>query len=91
MAFNTILVQGKSVLIRTVTMIDVGTIAGVTEDFIVLENAAWIGDTGRFADSLKSGKFAEVEPYPGLVWVARSSIVELCEIPAPGAGGYAQK
>lgn len=81
---------GMSVLIRTVTMTDAGTIAGLTDDFIILEKAAWIAETGRFADALKTGFFAEIEPFPGLVYVARGAIVDVCSINRP-KGGYKQQ
>src|SRR3990167_4090803 len=44
---------GKCYLIRTVTMIDTGRLVEVTEQELVLEDAAWIADTGRFADALQ--------------------------------------
>jgi hypothetical protein len=46
-----------------------------------LEDAAWIADTGRFADALKSGKFNEVEPFPdGQVIVGRGAIIDAIQI-----------
>jgi hypothetical protein len=43
----------------------------------VLEDAAWIADTGRFSDALKSAKFNEVEPFPnGRVIIGRGSIID---------------
>lgn len=44
---------------------------------IVLEDAAWIADTGRFSDALTSMSFQEVEPFPdGKVIVGRGSVVD---------------
>lgn len=72
---------GKPYLIRTVTMIDIGRIVAVTEHEIVLEEAAWVADTGRFADALKSCTFKEVEPFPdGRVIINRGSVVDAVEI-----------
>jgi hypothetical protein len=68
---------GKGYLIRTVTMIDTGRVIAVGEHEIVLEDAAWIADTGRFSDALKSAKFNEVEPFPnGRVIIGRGSIID---------------
>ena len=74
---------GKIYLIRTVTMIDTGRLVAVGPAELVLEDAAWIADTGRFADALKSVKFNEVEPFPdGRVIVGRGSIIDAVEIGA---------
>lgn len=71
---------GKNYFIRTVTMIQTGRLIAVTEHELALEDAAWIADTGRFHEALKTGKFSEVEPYPdGKVIIGRGSIVDACE------------
>ena len=72
---------GKCYLIRTVTMIDTGRLVDVTEHEIVLEEAAWIADTGRFSDALKSLQFNEVEPFPdGRVIVGRGAVIDAVQI-----------
>jgi len=72
---------GKCYLIRTVTMIDTGRLVDVTEHEIVLEDAAWIADTGRFSDALKSLQFSEVEPFPdGRVIVGRGAVIDAVQI-----------
>ena len=74
---------GKNYLIRTVTMIDTGRIVMVTPQEIVLEDAAWIADTGRFADALKSCDFSEVEPFPaGRVIINRGAVIDAVQIKA---------
>lgn len=70
---------GTNVLIRTVTMFHVGKVAKVTDKFIVLEQASWIGDTGRWGDALKNGTLSEVEPFPKPVAVAIDAIVDVTE------------
>lgn len=71
---------GKNYLIRTATMIDVGRLVEVTDQELILEDAAWIADTGRFNEALKNGTFNEVEPFPdGRVIVGRASVVDACE------------
>jgi len=72
---------GKSYLIRTVTMIDTGRLVAISDHELVLEDASWIADTGRFSDSLKSLQFNEIEPFPdGIVIVGRGSIVDAVPI-----------
>lgn len=68
---------GKPYLIRTVTMIQTGRLVAVYPTEIVLEDAAWIADTGRFSEALKTCNYSEVEPFPdGKVVVGRQSIID---------------
>lgn len=72
---------GEPYFIRTVTMIQTGRLVKVTDKEIVLQEAAWIPDTGRFSDSLKSLNFDEVEPFPdGNVIVGRGAILDAVKI-----------
>ena len=72
---------GSVYLIRTVTMIDTGRLVAVTDKELVLEDAAWIADTGRFSDSLEKSDFGEVEPFPdGRVIVGRGGIIDAVKI-----------
>lgn len=66
---------GKSYLIRTVTLYQVGRVVAVSGQFVKLEDASWIADTGRFADALKSGEFSEVEPV-GESYINLGSIID---------------
>ncbi len=68
---------GQQYFIRTVTFYHTGKLVAATDKELVLENAAWIADTGRFADALKSGKLNEVEPFPdGRVIVGRGAVID---------------
>lgn len=68
---------GKNYLIRTVTMIDTGRLVAVTEHELVIEDAAWVADTGRFADAVAKSEFGEVEPFPaGRVIIGRGSVID---------------
>ena len=68
---------GKIYLIRTVTMIDTGILVAVGKNELVLKDAAWIADTGRFADAVAKAEFGEVEPFPdGNVIIGRGSIID---------------
>ena len=72
---------GKNYLIRTVTMIDTGRLVAVTEHELVLEDAAWIADTGRFAQAVECAEFGEVEPFPaGRVIIGRGAVIDAVQI-----------
>lgn len=72
---------GKIYLIRTVTMTDTGRLVAVTPQELVLEDAAWIADTGRFAQAVEKAEFGEVEPFPsGRVIIGRGAIIDAVEI-----------
>ena len=74
-------VIGAPYLIRTVTHIQTGRVVMVTPQEIVLEEAAWIADTGRFADAIKKAEFNEVEPFPsGQVIVGRGAVIDAVQI-----------
>ena len=71
---------GTSYLLRTVTMILTGRLVEVHPQELVIEDAAWIADTERWADALVKGTMREVEPYPdGRVIVGRGSLIDACE------------
>ena len=71
---------GKNYMIRTVTMIQVGKLVKATPQELVLKDAAWVADTGRFAEFLRQGTPSEVEPFPdGEVIVGRQAIIDACE------------
>lgn len=55
---------GAHVFIRTVTHYYTGKVIAVSEEEVQLSDAAWIADTGRFAESMREFNFSEVEPYP---------------------------
>ena len=57
-------VIGENYLIRTVTMIYTGKLVKVYDKELVITDASWIPETERWADTVKDGKFKEVEPYP---------------------------
>jgi hypothetical protein len=70
---------GTAYLIRSVTMFYTGRITAITDTDLVLEDAAWIADTGRFHDALKTGTLNEVEPFVAPVIVPRGVIVDATE------------
>jgi len=74
------LMVGRNVFIRTVTHYYTGKIGAVTKHSVVLTDAAWVADTGRFGEALATGVLFEVEPYPdGPVDVMLGGIIDVCE------------
>jgi hypothetical protein len=67
---------GKNYFIRTVTMYYTGRITRISDTDIVLEDAAWIADTGRFHNALKGGTLNEVEPFINPVIIPRGVVVD---------------
>ena len=75
---------GQDVLIRTVTMIYTGRVKEIHNQCLLVEDAAWIADTERWADSVREAKFKEVEPYPDgeIVAIGLGGILDVCKIPS---------
>lgn len=68
---------GKKYFIRTVTHHHTGELVAVTDQEIILKDAAWIADDGRLTDALKTGDFNEVEIFPiENVLIGRGSIID---------------
>lgn len=78
---------GANYQIRTVTMIYTGKLLAVHPLEMVISDASWIADTGRFADACARGTYSEVEPYPEgrQVVIGRGAIVDafVIEFPLP--------
>jgi hypothetical protein len=70
---------GKKVFIRTVSYHYTGKVKSANKDFIVLQDAAWVADSGRFAAALSKGSLSEVEPYPNECIVMTPSVVDISE------------
>lgn len=68
--------------IRTVTMNYTGKLVAVYEHELVLTDAAWIAEDNRFATSLETGEFREVEPFPNgrRVIIGRGAIVDATHV-----------
>ena len=77
--------EGEKVYIRTVTHHQVGEVVGTSEvgqtTFVILKNASWVADSGRWFDTLKDGfkDNAEIEPEQGMVAVNVGSIIDTRE------------
>lgn len=76
---------GDKVFVQTVTHYFTGEVVMRTKSDIVLRKAAWIADTGRFAQAMANGALNEVEPFPDetIVRVNRGSIIQIATWPHP--------
>lgn len=74
---------GANYFIRTVTHHLTGKLVSVHAQELVIVDAAWIADDGRFMQAVASAEFLEVEPYPAgsEVIVGRGSILDAVQIP----------
>ena len=75
---------GEKRMFRTVTHIITGEIAEIHADGVIVEQAAWIADTGRYTQAVATGSFNEVEPYPdgARVVVNTAAMIDSCTINA---------
>ena len=73
---------GANYLFRTVTHIVTGKLLEIHSDGLVVTDAAWIADTGRYAQAVAKGSFNEVEPYPdgARVVVNFAAMIDACQI-----------
>lgn len=73
---------GANYLIRTVAMTYTGKLVEVGDKELVLVDAAWIPDSGRWADAVAKCSFSEVEPYPDgeRVIIGRGAILDAVKI-----------
>lgn len=73
-------VVGKNYFIRTVTHHLMGTLISFDDKELILKNASWIADDGRFHKFLIGEYTAslEVEPFPKdmLVCIGRNTIID---------------
>jgi hypothetical protein len=75
-----VVAPGRNVFLRTVTYHYIGRVIGVKDGWIMLEEASWVADSGRFSVALKDGYsgLSEVEVYPGdgRTDIERATVVE---------------
>ena len=70
---------GKKYIVMTCTRFLVGRLSYVGDQELVLDDASWVADTGRFNETMKSGAIDEVEPYFGPAIVGRGAITDASE------------
>ena len=70
---------GQSYFIRTATYHCTGRVKAIQSHFLILEDAAWIADSGRFNEAINDGKLSEVEPVNVEMGVNIDSIIDYFE------------
>ena len=65
---------GDCYYIRTVTYHMTGRVKAIVGQFLVLEDGAWIADSGRFSDAIMKGILSEIEPVEVDMYVNVNSI-----------------
>lgn len=68
---------GDKILVRTVTMIQLGRVRAITPEFFVLDDGGWVADTARFSETLVNGTLNEFEKAPSWLMVSRGAIVDV--------------
>jgi len=66
---------GDAYLIRTVTYHVLGRVKAIKGNFLVLDEASWVADSGRFSVAFEKGELNEVE-YIGKAFVSITAIVD---------------
>ena len=67
---------GDAYYIRTVTYHMTGRVKAIVGQFLVMEDGAWIADSGRFTDAIMKGILSEVEPVEVDMYVNLNSITD---------------
>ena len=66
---------GSCYFIRTVTYHLIGRVRDTIGKFLVLDDASWVADSGRFMEAITKGTLNEVEPV-GVAYVNLDSITD---------------
>lgn len=72
---------GKKILTRTVTHYHVGIVRETRGQFVALDNATWVADTGPFKLTCAEGKLKEYENFTHPCRVSLEAIVDFTEWP----------
>jgi hypothetical protein len=67
---------GEKYFIRTVTYFATGKVKRIIGNFLELETAAWVADTGRFRQAIMDGVLNEVEPVEVPMFINMASITD---------------
>jgi len=76
---------GRPYFIRTVTHHYTGRLVEVYEHELVLTEAAWIADDGRFMQAVATGAMNEIEPFPdgARVIIGRGAVIDAVPVSFP--------
>lgn len=67
---------GKKYFFRTVTYHLTGEVKEIRGKFLVLKDAAWIADSGRFNEAINKGELNEIEPVEVETYLNTDSITD---------------
>ncbi len=84
-------IVGEKYLIRCVTHFQLGRLKSITDSDLVLSEASWVADTGRFNEAIEKGNISENEPFHGECIVSRGAIVDAVVWPHDLLGGTVRK
>lgn len=70
---------GDKVFVRTVTHYLTGRVKRICGKFLILQDAAWVADTGRFMQAIQDGVLNEVEPVTCDVTLNTDTIIDSYE------------
>lgn len=68
---------GEKYFIRTATYFHLGRLKEISEKWLILQEASWIVDTGRFFDFLKDGKCNEYESFQDDIFIPLDSVIDI--------------
>jgi len=71
--------KGQAYYIRTLQYHWTGRVVTASDAWLVLEDAAWIADGGRYSQAVDEAHLREVEPRDGQVIVSTASIIDAVE------------
>ena len=74
---------GDAYYIRTVTYHMTGRVKAIVGQFLVMEDGAWIADSGRFTDAIMKGILSEVEPVEVDMYINLNSITDAFQFKHP--------
>jgi len=76
---------GKCYFFQTVTAYYTGRLIRETASDYFVNEAAWIPDTGRYSDFMRTGIPSECEPFPATmeVRIPKGGMIESCAWPYP--------
>lgn len=66
---------GKKFFFRTITYHLVGRVTKRFGNFLMLEHASWVADSGRFSNAIAEGTLDEVEPV-GIAYLNMDSLTD---------------
>jgi len=66
---------GNKYFFRTVTYHLVGKVEKRVGEFLMLSNASWVADSGRFMQAIENGELKEVEPV-GIAYVNLDTVTD---------------